>query len=179
MKKQKKVLLLSGSPRNGNTNFILQKVYDALETENKELILLKDKNIKFCQGCLFCHYQPSCAIHDDMEKILAKMIAADILIIGTPNYFDNVSGLMKNFIDRCHPLYKHELVQNKKIILIFVGGGKKEGTRKSLNGAFAGFVKYLKLKLLNSYSFQALNSQDLSKQVAEKEITKILKKIND
>jgi len=114
-----------------------------------------------------------------MGAILTKMINSDIFVIGTPNYFDNVSGLMKNFIDRCHPLYKTELVRAKKVILILVGGGKSQGTRKYLSLSFFGFVKYLKLNLINEYSFQALNPLDLSKnESALKNISKIAKKIN-
>lgn len=174
MENDKKVLFISGSPRNGNTNFALSEIFNSIETDYKELIFLKDRKIEFCKGCLSCHFKPKCIIKDDMSDILTKMINSDIFIIGTPNYFDNVSGLMKNFIDRCHPLYKTELVRDKKVILIAVGGGKSNGTKKYLNLSFFGFVKYLKLNLVGSFSFQALNPQDLS----NRDISKIVKKIN-
>jgi multimeric flavodoxin WrbA len=178
MENNKKVLFISGSPRNGNTNFALSKIYDSIETDYKELIFLKDKDVKFCKGCLACHARPKCIIKDDMADILTKMINSDIFIIGTPNYFDNVSGLMKNFIDRCHPLYKTELIRDKKVILVCIGGGKTSGTKKYLNLSFFGFVKYLKLNLVGSYNFQALNPQDLSNGDISKDISKIVKKIN-
>lgn len=85
---------------------------------------------------------------------------------------------MKNFIDRCHPLYKTELVRDKKVILISVGGSKINSTKKYLNLSFFGFVKYLKLNLIESYTFQALNLQDLSNSDISKDIFKIAKKIN-
>ncbi len=178
MKNKPKILFISGSPRNGNTNFVLSEIYKSVETDHKELIFLKDKDIKFCKGCLACHLKPKCTIKDNMDDILTKMINSDIFIIGTPNYFDNVSGLMKNFIDRCHPLYKKALVRNKKTILIFVGGGETKGTKKHLNLSFFGFIEYLKLELLSSYSFQALNLKDLSKKDILKDISKIVKKID-
>lgn len=178
MENKQKALFISGSPRNGNTNFVLSKIYNSIDTDYKELIFLKDKDIKQCKGCLFCHSKPRCTIKDDMESVLTKMINSDIFVIGTPNYFDNVSGIMKNFIDRCHPVYKKELVRNKKVILIFVGGGKKRGTKKYLNLSFFGFVKYLKLKLVGSYSFQALNVGDLNKNNTTKDFSRIVEKIN-
>jgi len=179
MENRQKVLFISGSPRNGNTNFVLSEIYKLIKTYYKELIFLKDKDIKFCKGCLACHLKPKCVIKDDMIGILTKMINSDIFVIGTPNYFDNVTALMKNFIDRSHPLYKKSLIKKKKVILIFVGGGENKGTLKYLNLSFLGFVEYLKLNLLGSYSFQALNSQDLKgKKSALKEIDKIVKKIN-
>ena len=45
-----------------------------------------------------------------MDEICEKMIKADIIIVGSPVYYCNVSGLLKNFIDRCtcltHPKLK-------------------------------------------------------------------------
>ena len=164
--------------RKGNTEHILFKIYESIDTESKELILLKEKNIMFCKGCLTCYTKPGCVIKDDMVDILPKILESDILVLGTPNYYENVSGLMKNFMDRCHPFYENELICNKKVILIFVGGGKNEGTKKSLNLAFYGFVKHLKLDLIDSYSFQALEWNELSKKDISEEIAKIVGEIN-
>lgn len=178
MKNEPKILFISGSPRNGNTSFILSEIFNSIGTGSKELVFLKDKNIESCKGCLFCHNEPSCTIKDDMEELLTKMKSADIFVIGTPNYFDNVSGLMKNFIDRCHPFYKEKIIRGKKVLLVFVGGGKNRTTKKYLNLSFFGFIKYLKLKLINSYSFKALNPKDLTKKDKEKKFQKIVRKIN-
>lgn len=177
MENKQKILFISGSPRNGNTNFLLSNIYEAIDTPHKELILLKDKDIKFCKGCLACHSRPKCAINDDMENILTKMIKADLFVIGTPNYFENISGMMKNFIDRCHPLYKNKLLKDKKIIFVFVGGGESKGTKKFLNFSIFGFVKHLKLNLIGSYAFQALNIRDLNNKNISKDISKIVRKI--
>lgn len=64
-----------------------------------ELIQLAGKNIKYCLGCDNCTYP--CRVTDDMGKIHKKMIGADIIIVGTPIYYCSVSGLLKNFMDRC------------------------------------------------------------------------------
>lgn len=164
--------------RKGNTEHILSKIYESIDSDSKELILLKDKTIKLCKGCLTCYTKPGCTIKDDMQAILPKILESDILVLGTPNYYENVSGLMKNFMDRCHSFYEHELIKNKKIILVYVGGGGKDGTKKHLDQAFYGFVKHLKLDLAGSYSFEALEWNELSKKDISKEIAKIIKKIN-
>lgn len=39
----KKILFISGSPRKGNTEFVLNKIYKAVKGK-KELILLRNKN---------------------------------------------------------------------------------------------------------------------------------------
>ncbi len=178
MKTNPKILFISGSLRKGNIEHVLTRIYESIDTVSKELILLKDKNIKFCKGCLTCYTKPGCTIKDDMESILSKILESDVLVLGTPNYYENVSGLMKNFIDRCHPFYEHELIKNKKVILVYVGGGEKKGTKERLDLAFYGFIKHLKLDFVGSYSFEALEWNDLSKKNISKEINKIVKKIN-
>lgn len=178
MKINPKILFISGSPRKGNTEHVLGKIYEAVDTDSKELILLKDKDIKFCKGCLTCYTRPNCTIKDDMDIILPKVLDADVLVLGTPNYYENVSGLMKNFMDRCHPFYEHELVKNKKVILVYVGGGGKDGTKERLDLAFFGFIKHLKLDLVASYSFEALEWNELRKKDVSEEIVKIVQKIN-
>jgi multimeric flavodoxin WrbA len=48
-----------------------------------------------------------------MQQIYPKLKEADVIIIGTPTYYWNVSGLVKTFIDRCLPLYHKRLLKNK------------------------------------------------------------------
>ncbi|MBU0722602.1 flavodoxin family protein [Patescibacteria group bacterium] len=173
-----KILLISGSPRKGNTDFVLSKIFDGIKNE-KELIFLKDKNIQHCTGCLSCHDKPECVIDDDMTQIRAKILGSDIIVIGTPNYFGNISGLLKDFVDRTHPFYKTEALKDKKVILIMVGGGEIEASQKYLDHTTHGFVKYLKLNLIGSYCFKALNPNDI-KQNPESilKIDEITRKIN-
>ncbi len=178
MNNNPKILFISGSPRKGNTEHILSKIYESIDSDSKELILLRNKNIKFCKGCLTCYTRPNCTIKDDMADVLAKILKSDILVLGTPNYYENVSGLMKNFMDRCHPFYDSELIRDKKVVLVYVGGGGKDGIKKHLDLAFYGFVKHLKLDLVDSHSFEALEWNELGKKDISREIAKIVKKIN-
>ncbi len=46
---------------------------------------------------------------------------ADIIVLGSPTYFDNVTALMKIFIDRCLPLYLSEELKGKRVDLVSVG----------------------------------------------------------
>lgn len=171
-----KVLLISGSNRKGNTEYLLSKIKE--EIEDSELLLLRKRNIKFCIGCLSCHEKDKCIVKDDMNAILDKIVESEYLIFGVPNYFDNVSGLFKNFIDRLHPFYKSEKIKGKKVIFLFMGGGKVSGTATTMHESVSGMVKYLQLDVRQEYSFQALNVNDIKKEQIEEfinEIKKILK----
>ncbi len=170
-----KIVLISGSNRKGNTEYILKALNENLQ--NSEVILLREQKIKFCKGCLSCHNKDNCIINDNMSKIIAKLQEAELIIFGVPNYFDNVSGIFKNFIDRLHPLYKSEKLKGKKVIFIYVGGGKEIGTLETLHQATKGIEKYLQINVLKEFSFKALNSNDMMNQ--KEKIDEILKVIKN
>ena len=107
-----KVMGICGSPRNGNTEWMLTKVLESARAEGAEteLVLLRDKDIRLCNGCMTCEVGKSgkpgaCVIKDDMEPILRDMLTADAFVFGTPVYFYMLSGLLKNFMDRTIPVW--------------------------------------------------------------------------
>ncbi len=55
-----------------------------------------------CKGCLeTCHTKGKCFQDDDFEKMKNAMLAADGIILASPNYVFSVSAHMKAFLDRC------------------------------------------------------------------------------
>jgi len=104
----KKVLIISTSLRNNANSEIL-----ARETERgakdagheAEFISLKDKEIKFCKGCMACQKLGHCVINDDANAITAKMKEADVIVWVTPVYYYEMSGQMKTLIDRANSMY--------------------------------------------------------------------------
>lgn len=107
----KKVLVISTSPRIGGNSELLadEFIKGAAEAGNEtRKICLYDKTIEFCKGCLACQTTGKCVIHDDVEKILAQMKMADVLVFATPIYFYEMSGQMKTLLDRTNPLFPTE-----------------------------------------------------------------------
>ncbi len=107
-----KVLGVCGSPRKGNTEWMLKTVLDAAGDEGAEteLLLLRAADVRMCRGCLACEKRDEsgrgiCRIEDDMEHILPKLLAADVVVLGTPGYMSLLSGLLKNFLDRTCPVW--------------------------------------------------------------------------
>jgi FMN-dependent NADH-azoreductase len=102
----KNVLAFNGSPRgkNGNTEKILKPFLEGATQAGAtaETLYLKDLNIHECLGCYTCHMKTPgiCAIKDDMEIVLKKMLASDILVFATPLYVFTVSALLKTLMDR-------------------------------------------------------------------------------
>ncbi|MBU0615702.1 MAG: flavodoxin family protein [Nanoarchaeota archaeon] len=113
-----KILAINGSPRKGNTDFLIESI-----AKDAEVIYLRDTKINFCSGSDHCCPKTGrCDKKDDMHSIYEKIEAADLIILASPCYFFNVSGMMKNFMDRCNPYFFNKKLKDKKFFLIAVGG---------------------------------------------------------
>jgi multimeric flavodoxin WrbA len=64
------------------------------------VLYLSEYSISPCLGCFRCLGDANCIIKDDFHKLYQACAEADVLILGTPVYMGNISGLMKNFFDR-------------------------------------------------------------------------------
>lgn len=107
-KMEKKVLILSTSPRQGGNSDLLADAFlqGALEAgHSAEKISLAGKNVQFCEGCLACQQTRRCVQHDDMEEITEKMRTAQVLVFATPVYYYGMCGQMKTMLDRANPLF--------------------------------------------------------------------------
>lgn len=107
----KKIVIISSSIRNKSNSERLaqQALQGALESGNQaELITLKDKDIRFCKGCLACQKTMKCVIKDDVSEILEKVKSADTVVFVTPIYYYELSGQLKTLLDRLNPLYPQE-----------------------------------------------------------------------
>ena len=101
-----KVTIFNGSPRGkkGNTHFMVKEFSKGAEQAGAEVenIFLVKKKIRPCRGCLSCWIKTPgiCVINDDMAELIYKFDESDIVVFATPVYVDNVTGIMKNFMDR-------------------------------------------------------------------------------
>jgi multimeric flavodoxin WrbA len=100
-----KIINLIGSPHGakGNTARLLRIVAQGAESlgASTETIFLTGRNVLPCRGCDACHKTGKCVQKDDFESIKEKILDADGLILGSPNYIFQVSAQLKAFMDRC------------------------------------------------------------------------------
>jgi len=103
-----KIVSIIGSPRGmkGNTGNLLGEVLKGAKSAGAvcEVIALRGNSVKPCLGCDRCHKKGRCPQDDEFESIKEKMLAADGIILATPNYIFHVSAQLKMFIDRCSSL---------------------------------------------------------------------------
>ena len=107
-----KIIGICGSPRKGNTEWMLSKLLETASQNGAEveMLLLRRMDVRMCRGCLACEEggrerKGICKIKDDMTAVYPKLLAADIIVLATPGYFDMLSGRLKNFLDRTCPIW--------------------------------------------------------------------------
>lgn len=99
-------LAINGSPRKGgNTETLLTHVIAPLEKAGweTEMVQIGGTTIRGCSACGKCFETKDglCVLKKDpFNEVMAKMIKADALILGSPTYFTDVTAEMKALIDR-------------------------------------------------------------------------------
>jgi len=138
------IIAILGSPKGkGNGYKAIQELETYLKIKdeiNFKYIFLKDMDIKNCKGCFLCVSKgiDMCPLKDDRELIEKEIEKADGIILNSPGYVSNVSGLMKNLIDRLAYLNHRPKYFNKKLLLIANGGSGLDKTIEAMEHTLGG-----------------------------------------
>lgn len=164
----KSILVINGSPRDGgNTDAILSMFIKGAKIMQREPIYrkLRELNIAECIGCCKCRGESICEFEDDMTLMRRDIEDSELLIFATPNYWCEVTGLMKTFMDRLY-FYHHpansSLISGKKALIISTMG---EATNIEYESAlliefFTRTMKSLKIEMLDTVLFYGLMEKD-------------------
>lgn len=103
-----KIIAINGSPRKTkNTATLLKKALEGAKSSGAEteLIHLYDLDYKGCVSCFACKLKNGksygkCAFKDGLTPVLEKVADADAIILGSPIYFESVTGYMRSFMER-------------------------------------------------------------------------------
>lgn len=122
-----KIIGINASPR-GKESSTARLVRGVLEGAEKkgaecEFIDLCSLDIQYCTGCTTCYTTGECVLVDDAADVIASMIEADGIVMGSPNYIDSVTGQMKTFLDRLADLIHCQLLSGKYACAVCTAGG--------------------------------------------------------
>ena len=137
----KKVLILSGSPRkNGNSDLLCEEfMRGAAESGHRvEKIRVAEKNIGFCRACYACKETGVCVIRDDMAEVLQKMIDADVLVLASPVYFYSIDAQLKVVIDRSVARWLE--VKDKEFYYIMTAADEERSSLETTLACFRGYA---------------------------------------
>lgn len=160
----KKVVILSGSPHvNGTTAALVEHLlYGAQAVGNKverfNVATLKIGGCKACMSCRKSGAPAACIQKDDMTKVGAAVVAADVLVFATPLYYFDMTSQLKATIDRFFS-YGESMKKPKDVYLLLACGGPDPKTLEPVISVFEAMCNYLgwtiKGKVLASGCFDA------------------------
>lgn len=136
----KKVVIISSSPRKNGNSDILAKEFarGAADAGNSvDIIELRDMDLRFCRGCLYCQSHDRCVIDDSVRETLPEVQNADVLVFATPVYYYCVSGQLKTYLDRLNPLFSRENAFKEVYIIATCADEEQsafDGTVKAVEG---------------------------------------------
>jgi multimeric flavodoxin WrbA len=107
----KKILVLNGSPRKDGIVYDLLKKIVNSSKENSEIEWIDVYNLKMkpCIACMKCRTGDNCILpKDDAHIIGEKIEKSNVLIVGTPTYWGNMSSQLKVLFERNVPVFMGE-----------------------------------------------------------------------
>lgn len=178
-----KVVGICGSPRKGNTEWMLNTLMEEISRNGAEaeILLLRRLDIRQCLGCLKCEERGEdkagvCNIKDDMQEIYPKLLSADVIVLSTPAYFSLLSGLLKTFLDRTTPIWP--ALEGKKIAGLAVA---EEGVGQAIQN-LKTYGTLCKMQWIGSVKTLAKTpgdaAQDKGLEVRLKRLAKIIVRVD-
>lgn len=163
-----KIIGIVGSPRaRSNTSVMVKEVLAGCRQAGAqtEIVFLRQKKIKICQGCLkhTINDAGNCPQKDEMLSIIKQLIQAEAVIFGSPTYNDSVASLMKVFMDRLMSCWsRKDNLKKKKAAAVSVGQANLKSVR--LASGYIGHVcQMYGLPFLGSVEGIARNPEEIKK----------------
>ncbi|KZX15341.1 iron-sulfur flavoprotein [Methanobrevibacter cuticularis] len=151
-----KIVGFSGSPRkDGSTNTLIKRILKKVDDDTYEssIYYLNELNINPCQACGYCAENEGCDLDDSMKDLIKELEDSDVVIIGSPIYYGEVSAQTKLFTDRFYSIFnsKTKNLKNKKLILIYTQANPDPKT-------YTNYIKHQKKFLYEFLEFDVVNT---------------------
>lgn len=110
-----KILFINGSPnKNGNTKVLADKM---LQGKDHETLNLTEYKIG-CYGQNFAD--------DQLDEVIGKMKEADVIVIGSPLYWHNICGAVRNVLDRFYGKVQQGELAGRTLYFLFQGAAPEK-----------------------------------------------------
>jgi len=99
-----KIIGISASPKmeESQTRRLVMGVLEGARQTGADVTFVDicSLEIKYCTACGTCYAKGECIHDDDFPVILEKMLDADGIVWGSPNYINSVTAQLKTLLDR-------------------------------------------------------------------------------
>ena len=147
----------------GNNFLMAKEFYNEFSKYDTEVQILRVKDPNYAE--LAKQFTVAGQYKNDIlnieEASVEKLLESDIIIMGSPTYFGNVSGAMKAFMDTFSPYWTEAAFWGKKLFAFTSCGNGEGGGDMCLNainifGQHMGMIPVpIPSNLLSSHSFPA------------------------
>ncbi len=150
-----------GSPiRGGNVDLLVDQVLAGAASQGAETrtVYLNDLALRPCQSCGIDNPTGVCRIDDDMRTVQRLLVESDLIVVGTPVYFDTVSAQTKLMIDRSNCLtpllsksdgttmFLRRPPSGKRAVLVAAAGSRQQF--RTLRVTIKGFLAWIGAELV-------------------------------
>lgn len=109
------VLFINGSPNKaGNTVMLAKALFG--EHAYKQIDLVDYKIYGYGQNF----------DGDQLNEVLSRMDEADAIVLGSPVYWHNLSGMVRNLLDRLYGVLDSRRLKGKRLVLLYQGAAPSD-----------------------------------------------------
>lgn len=124
------ILFINASPnKEGNTVKLAKELLSHVEYETLHLI---DHKI-YAYGQKYAD--------DQFNEVISNIRQADTIVMGSPLYWHNICGLMRNFLDRCYGPIKQGEFSGKNLYFIMQGASPEQWQLEASEFTMTRFAK--------------------------------------
>jgi multimeric flavodoxin WrbA len=175
-----KVYGIVGSPKeNGNVDILVSQVLKGASLLGAKTgkLYLNDMHIRPCQSCGVDPQPKYCLFDDDMSQVYTVLETCDVIVLGSPVYFDTVSAQTKLMIDRTNCLmpyvtrpdgtsgFERRIKKPKKGVFVAAAGTEQEF--ETVLATVKGFFNWANIELIDTI-FYAHDDNELGTVAKDK-----------
>lgn len=148
-----RILFINGSPnKKGNTASLAEKL---MAGKAYEILNLADYKV-YGYGQHFAD--------DQFEEIVGAMKAADTVVIGSPVYWHNMSGMVRNLLDRFYGPVPAGALKGRKFVFLFQGAAPEAWMLEKAEYTMSRFARMYGMEYVGMAASSA-EAKALSKKI--------------
>ncbi|MBR1729375.1 MAG: flavodoxin family protein [Selenomonadaceae bacterium] len=142
-----KIVVINSSPHSetqSTSKYLSQRFTEGAKSAGHEVFTFDAANeeINPCRGCDQCGMNGPCIFKDSIEnKLMPKMLEADLLVLVTPLYYFGMSAQLKTIVDRFYS--RTTKLNGKKSIMMATAWNSADWTMEALINHYETLVRYM------------------------------------
>ena len=145
--KAMKIVVINSSPHSeaqSTSRYLSQRFVEGAKSAGHEVFIFDAANEETnpCKGCDVCGMDGDCIFKDAIaNKLMPKMLEADLLVLVTPLYYFGMSAQLKIIVDRFYS--RTTRLSGKKSMIMATAWNSADWTMEALKNHYETLVRYM------------------------------------